>query len=118
MIKYIIHTISSYNDYYGNSYHFSRITSTKTGKSLVVDVSSVSNVQHLLFRRNENSKPIVTNPREIYSVQSWEKKREWERKRKSAGKFVRRYYEGDVTATMNRRLNRKDNPRNRDLRVA
>ena len=35
MIKYIVHTTSSYNDYYGNTYHFARITSTKTGKSLV-----------------------------------------------------------------------------------
>ena len=111
MIKYIVHTISSYNDYYGNTYHFARITSTKTGKTLVVDVGSESNASNLLFRTNENSMPIVTDPREIYSIQSWEKKREWQRLSRFAisSDGSPKIYEGDVTPTMIRRLNRKPN---------
>ena len=109
MIKYIVHTTSSYNDYYGNSYHFARITSTKTGKSLVIEgVGGVDNAAHLLLRRNGDGKPLVNDWSEIYRVQLWEKKREWQRLEKFAvGSYSDKVYEGDVTATMIRRLNRK-----------
>ena len=109
MIKYIVHTISSFNDYYGNTYHFARITSTKTGKSLVIDsVGGPNNAAHLLLRRNEDTKPLANDWREIYGVQSWEKKREWQRLEKFAqGSDGGKVYEGDVTPTMIRRLNRK-----------
>ena len=116
MIKYIVQTTSSYNDYYGNTYHFARITSTKTGKSLVVEgVGGSDNAAHLLVRRNADSKPLVNDWSEIYRVQTWEKKREWQRLLShSVGSHYivdksdrGRVYEGDVTATMIRRLNRK-----------
>ena len=109
MIKYIVHTTSSYNDYYGNTYHFARITSTKTGKHLVIkQIGGRDNAAHLLFRSNDNSKPLVNDWREIYSVQQWEKKREWQRLEKFAqGTYGVRVYEHEVTATMIRRLNRK-----------
>ena len=109
MIKYIVHTTSSYNDYYGNTYHFARITSTKTGKSLVIkQIGGRDNAAHLLFRSNDNSKPLVNDWREIYSVQQWEKKREYQRLEKFAqGSDGSKVYEHEVTATMIRRLNRK-----------
>ena len=117
MIKYIIHTTSSYNDYYGNTYHFARITSTKTGKSLVIkQIGGKDNAAHLLLRRNDwgssvenpNGKPLVNDWREIYSAQQWEKKREWQRLEKFAqGSDGSKVYEHEVTPTMIRRLNRK-----------
>jgi hypothetical protein len=119
MIKYIVHTISSFNDYYGNTYRFARITSTKTGKSLIVSpVGGENNAASLLFHgeawnrkfsQGIDGKPFVKDWREIYSVQSWEKKREWQRLERYAGTDGSpKVYEGDVTATMIRRLNRKD----------
>ena len=109
MIKYIVHTTSSYNDYYGNTYHFARITSTKTGKSLVIkQIGGRDNAAHLLFRCNDNSKPLVNDWREIYSAGQWEKKREYQRLEKFAqGSDGSKVYEHEVTATMIRRLNRK-----------
>ena len=109
MIKYIVHTTSSYNDYYGNTYHFARITSTKSGKSLVIkQIGGRDNAAHLLFRSNGDSKPLGNDWREIYSAGQWEKKREWQRLEKFAqGSDGSKVYEGDVTATMIRRLNRK-----------
>ena len=104
MIKYIVETTSSYSDLNGNTYHFARITSTKTNQSLVVDgVGGSSNAAGLLFHLK------VTNDwREVYNVQKWEKKREWQR---LAKRFARpsAIYEGNVTAKMVRALNRKDN---------
>ena len=116
MIKYIVHTTSAYSDLNGNTYHFAKITSTKTGKSLVVSpVGGVDNAAHLLLRRNGDSKPLVNDWREIYSAQSWEKKREWQRlERFAQNRSVAKYYEGDVTATIIRRLNRKEQDATQD----
>ena len=36
MIKYLVHTTTSKMDTYGNRYHFARVTSVKTGKSLFI----------------------------------------------------------------------------------
>ena len=103
MIKYIVETTSSYSDLNGNTYHFARITSTKTKRSLVIDsVGGSSNAVGLLFHLK------VTNDwSEVYAMQKWEKKREWQR----LAKFARptAIYEGNVTAKMVRALNRKDN---------
>ena len=110
MIKYIVHTTSAYSDLNGNTYHFAKITSTKTGKSLVVNsVGSPGNATHFLFRRNGNTKPLVSDWSEVYAVQSWEKKKEWMRlSHHTKGFDGDQHYEGDVTATMIRRLNRKE----------
>jgi|TARA_R110002167_G_C12246365_1_gene611453 hypothetical protein len=100
MIKYIIETTSCYSDLNGNTYHFARITSTKTKNSLVLDVGSASNAEGLLFRLK------VTNDwSEIYVVQTWYKTREWQRLAKFAKQPA--VYEGNVTAKMVRALNRK-----------
>ena len=116
MIKYIVHTTSSHNDYYGNSYHFAQITSTKTGKSLVVNsVASPGNAAHLLLRRNGDSKPLVSDWSEMYAVHRWEKKQEWIRlAHHTKGFDGDQHYEADVTATMIRRLNRKEQDATQD----
>ena len=101
MIKYIVETTSSYSDLNGNTYHFARITSTKTKRSLVIDnVHGSSNAAGLLFHLK------VTNDwSEVYDVQKWEKIREWQRLAKFAKPTA--IYEGNVTAKMIRALNRK-----------
>ena len=100
MIKYIIETTSSYSDLNGNTYHFARITSTKTKRSLVLDVGGASNAEGLLFRLK------VTNDwSEVYVVQTWHKRRDWQRLAKFAKQPA--VYEGNVTAKMIRALNRK-----------
>ena len=101
MIKYIVETTSSYSDLNGNTYHFARITSTKTKRSLVIDgVGGSSNATALLFHLK-----VTSDWGEIYDVQKWEKKREWQR----LAKFARpsAIYVGNVTAKMIRGLNRK-----------
>ena len=109
MIKYIVETTSSYSDLNGNTYHFARITSTKTKRSLVIDnVHGSSNAVGLLFRLK-----VINDWSEVYDVQKWEKKREWQRLLKFANGLGNRLrigakrYEDDVTPTMIRRLNRK-----------
>ena len=104
MIKYIVETTSSYSDLNGNTYHFARITSTKTKRSLVIDgVGGSSNAVALLFRLK-----VANDWSEVYEVQKWEKKREWTRLGKLWGRNSG-HYEGHVTANMVRALNRKDN---------
>ena len=102
MIKYIVETTSSYSDLNGNTYHFARITSTKPKRSLVIDsVGGSSNATGLLFRLK------VTNDwSEVYDVQKWERKREWQRLAKFASPDAK-IYEHEVTAKMIRALNRK-----------
>jgi hypothetical protein len=100
MIKYIVETTSSYSDLNGNTYHFARITSTKTNRSLVIDsIGGSSNAAGLLFRLK-----VANDWSEVYDVQKWEKKREWQRLAKFAKNAT---YEGNVTAKMIRALNRK-----------
>ena len=43
-IRFIIHTVSSARDRNGNCYHFSRVTSTITGRSMVMHSDEVKNV--------------------------------------------------------------------------
>jgi len=101
MIKYIVETTSSYSDLNGNTYHFARITSTKTKNSLVVsEVGGSSNAVAMLFHLK-----VANDWSELYEVQTWHKRRDWQRMRKFAGGT----YEGNVTAKMVRALNRKDN---------
>ena len=111
-VKYIVHTTSSLRDYNGNCYHFARITSTKTKKSLVIaDVGGASNAVALLFRRDDKGKSLASSWDEVYSVQTWEKKRDWQRMNKYAhgfdGDISDKIYEHTVTPAMIRRLNRK-----------
>ena len=106
-IKYIVHTTSSYSDLNGNTYHFARITSTKTKKSLVIsEVGGTSNAAGLLFRLK-----LAQGWHEVYDVQTWEKRRDWQRKLKNAhgfdGDISGTVYEHEVTAKMIRALNRK-----------
>ncbi len=112
-IKYIVHTTSSYSDLNGNTYHFARITSTKTKKSLVIsDVGGTENALHLLFTKDENGRSLVNSYQEIYTVQVWEKRREWARLKQHANGFngsdlTGTVYEHQVTRKMIRALNRK-----------
>jgi hypothetical protein len=102
MIKYIVETTSSLRDYNGNCYHFARITSTKTKKSLVISsVGGSSNATGLLFRLK-----LANDWSELYSTEKWEANRDWQRLNKYASES-KPVYEHDVTATMIRRLNRK-----------
>jgi len=111
MIKYIVQTTSSYSDINGNTYHFAKITSTKTKHSVVIsDIGGIGAGPGLLFRLK-----LVNDWSEIYSVQIWEKPREWQRLLRFAkgidGSFdgSGQVYEHNVTAKMIRRLNRKSN---------
>ncbi len=100
MIKYIIDTVSSLRDVNGNCYHFARITSTKTGNSLVIDsVGGESNAPSLVRSK------LDLDFSEIHYTNTWESKRDWQRMSKFASSGL---YEHDITATMLRRLNRKD----------
>ena len=119
-IKYIVHTTSSLRDYNGNCYHFARITSVKTKKSLVIShVGGESNAVAILFRKDENGKALADSYEELYTVNTWEKKRDWQRMNKFANGFdgsdiSGTVYEHQVTPTMIRRLNRKANPGQRN----
>jgi hypothetical protein len=103
LIKYIVETTSSYSDLNGNTYHFARITSTKTKRSLVIDgVGGTRNAVAMLFVLK-----VANDWSELYEVQTWHKRRDWQR----LAKFTKpgAIYEGNVTAKMVRALNRKDN---------
>jgi len=117
LIKYIVHTTTSNRDLNGNCYHFARITSTKTGKSIVIDgVGGDSNAAGLLLRRDEKTgKSIAKNWNEVHTYQTFEPKREWQRMNKFANGFngsdiSGKIYEWKVTPQMLRALNRTANP--------
>ena len=107
MIKYIVQTTTSVRDYNGNCYHFARITSTKTGKSIVIDgIGGDDNAAALLLRTpDDGTKPVAAGWHEIHSFQAWARKRDWQRmsKIRMAGKV----FEHEVTPKMLRALNRK-----------
>ena len=115
-IKYIVHTTSSYSDLNGNTYHFARITSTKTKKSiLITDVGGTENAVSILFKKDDKGKALAANFSEIYTVNVWEKRREWNRLKKFANGFDGSDISGTVsewkvTPAMIRALNRKANP--------
>ena len=99
MVKYIVETTSSLRDLNGNCYHFAVITSTKTKRSLSVNVHGASNAAHILF-----SLKLVSDWSEIYTTEKWVKIRDFQR----INKFdTGRVYEHNVTAKMIRGLNRK-----------
>ena len=100
MVKYIIETTSSYSDLNGNTYHFARITSTKTKRSLVLGVGGASNAEGLLFRLK-----VANDWSEVYVVQTWHKRRDWQQLAKFANYAA--VYEGNVTAKMIRALNKE-----------
>ena len=106
MIKYIVQTTTSVRDYNGNCYHFARITSTKTGKSIVIDgIGGDDNAAALLLRTPDDGTKPVAAWHEIHSSQAWARKRDWQRmsKIRMAGKV----FEHEVTPKMLRALNRK-----------
>ena len=109
-IKYIVETTSVWHKTNGYSSHFARITSTKTGKSIVIDgVGGESNAAALLFRTpTDGTKPLVRGWSEVYKVRVWEDtEREWKRRNKFAHASGGKVHEHDVTPAMIRRLNRK-----------
>ena len=116
-IKYIVETTSVWHKTNGYSSHFARITSTKTGKSIVIDgVGGESNAAALLFRTPEDgTKPPAHDWSEVYKVQVWEDtEREWKRRNKFANGspldesgYGCKVYEHTITPAMIRRLNRK-----------
>ena len=81
-IKYIVHTSSRYNDYFGNSYHFTRITRTSTGKSVVIDDCVEGNAVALI--RDADSSLNRHSSQPIHRINEWEKATEWKRRRKFA----------------------------------
>lgn len=100
MIKYIVHTVSSETDTNGNRYHFARITSTKTGNSLVIDgVGGDANARILV------KSALGLDFEEVHAINSTERKRDWQRMSSFAKSGL---YEYDITPTQLRRLNRKD----------
>ena len=100
-VKYIVDTTTSYRDVNGNCYHFARITSTKTKKSLVIkNLGGHSNASALLFRLN-----LANDWSEVYETQKWEHIREFQRMQKHA--TTEAVYEHEVTPKMVRALNRK-----------
>ena len=114
MIKYIVQTTTSVRDYNGNCYHFARITSTKTGKSIVIDgIGGDDNAAALLLRTpDDGTKPVAAGWHEIHSSQAWARKRDWQRMSKFAGGFdgddyIGKVFEHEVTPKMLRALNRK-----------
>jgi len=115
-IKWIVKTTSSYSDLNGNTYHFAQITRTSTGKTLAVQsVGGESNAAGLLVHStNDGTKPPAKYP-ELYTVQVWEKRKEWQR----LLKFARGYdgtnstmpvYEHQATPAMLRALSSTDRP--------
>ena len=101
MIKYIVETTSTWHATNGYSSSFARITSTKSGKSLVIDdVGGRSNAAGLLVRLG-----VAANWSEIYDTQTYEDSvRSFNRQAKYASQGL---YENTVTAAMIRKLNRK-----------
>lgn len=54
MIRFLIHTVSSLTDVYGNRYHYATITSTKTGKDLrIKSLGGPSNARHLVRTKTD-----------------------------------------------------------------
>ena len=107
-VKYIVHTTSTWRSTNGYSERFATITSTKTKKSLAIShVGGESNAAALLFRTPpDGTKPLAKGWDEVYSFESWESPRDWNRKAAFA-EGDKPLYEHNVTPTMIRRLNRK-----------
>lgn len=71
MIRFLIHTVSSRADVYGNRYHVATVTSTKSGRSfLVQNVGGEGNIPGLLreygFEWNE-----LNSTREELPIRQW-----------------------------------------------
>ena len=99
MIRFIVETVSSNRDLYGNCYHFAQVTSTKTGKSLRIDsVGGESNASALVRRT------LDLGWDDLFSTSQYLPKREWQRR---ANHGSTKLYEHNVTAKMLRALNRK-----------
>lgn len=93
MIRFLIHTTVSKRDMYGNCYSYSSVTSTKTGRSLVISSGAMSdggNVKALLRKAGlEHS--------EIHYTESMLPIREWNRREPSKDHTV---YEHEVNDNM------------------
>ena len=77
MIRFLIHTVSSLTDTYGNRYHYATITSTKTGNDLrVKSLGGESNARHLVRTKTD------ADWSEINSTEADMKIREFNRCRK------------------------------------
>ena len=79
MIRFIIDAVMSRPDVHGNSYGFTKVTSTKTGSSLYVGTGlrgAGGNIKSLL---HDNA----FEWDELYSVVTEVKIREWERQKKN-----------------------------------
>ena len=99
-IRFIVHTVSSESDVYGNRHHYAVITSTKTGKGLTCVVGGESNARALVYDACGD------NWAGIYSVESSVPKRVW-KNRRDAQRENRSIYEHEVTTKMIQSLERK-----------
>jgi len=93
MIRFIIDSTMSKSDVYGNSYGFTKVTSTKTGSSLYVYTG--------LRGAGGNIKSLLHNNAfewdELYSVVTEVKIREWEQQKKNIMLLI---YEHKLTIEM------------------
>lgn len=72
MVRFIVDTVGSKRDLYGNRYFFSRIRSTKTGKILEVRSDGEQNTP------NQIKRLFALDWSEIHSTSSEIPKRQWE----------------------------------------
>jgi hypothetical protein len=86
-IRFIVETVSSARDKCGNRYHFARVTSTLTGRSLSYETGGVRNAAGDLYRVAGSYDALYCSELEI-------PKREWQHARKQCGER----YEYNVTA--------------------
>ena len=97
MIRFIIHTVSSERDIYGNRWHFARVTSTRTGKELAFRTESPGNARVHVTQTT----PLAYE--EVYCIEETLPKRRWN----EAVRGVE-LYEHNITADMLRALEKKE----------
>ena len=99
MIKYIIEDVSSERDIYGNTYMFTRITSTKTKRGLCFDCQSGSGTHKI-------RELLKLEWSELYHTSATIPKRAWNEAYKC--NRADKIFEHDLTASMITDLNKKE----------
>ena len=104
-IRFVIETISSERDFYGNCYHYSRIVSTKTGREIWFVSNGAGNARCLLRNRSDSQylQGIGLNWDEFLEVEKTIPKR-----KHSAVSDTILNYESEITPSMIRSLERKN----------
>ncbi len=93
MIRYIVETVSSKRDVYGNCYHYAVITSTKTGKKLIIKhCGGPDNAKHYVHKVADWSEMHATET--IYPIRRYNQYAEY------AEKEPHSFYEHELTDEM------------------